>query len=578
MTSDSTRLGFARSLFLGHLEEDLLFPYPEISADERDTVSQVTEAFRTFARRDIDPAAIDREGELPERVRQGIAEMGLLGLVIPEAYGGFGFSTSAYCRVMEEIARHDTSTAVFVGGHESIGIKALLLYGSEAQKERFLPKLATGELIAAYALTEAGAGSDAAAVLTRAERIPGTTRYRLSGQKQFVTNGGYAGFVTVFAKAPVRTRQGVEPKITAFIVTRDMPGVSVGKTEKKLGIKGSSTTELVFENVEVPEENVLGELGRGFKVAMEVLNTGRLSLAAGAVGGGKELLRLATEYAMQRRQFGKPLIDFEMIREKLVTIAADLYAMESMVYLTTGLVDRGVEDFSIESAMCKLYSSEALWRMADEALQVAGGYGYMTEYPYERHLRDSRINRIFEGTNEIQRLYIALSGFREPGDRLREVGKALYHPIESIGTLGSYAAQRLKRVVTHERMTGISPHLKESASHLESLTADLAARSEEALRKHRKAIIEREYLQSRIADAATLLFAMSASLSRATARIETLGEADATTDTTLCRIFCERAWRTARRQLRQAAAADFSDFDAAAEMLKEAGGYPVRGR
>jgi acyl-CoA dehydrogenase family protein 9 len=354
-----------------------------------------------------------------------------------------------------------------------------------------------------------------------------------------------------------------------------MPGVSVGKTEKKLGIKGSSTTELIFEDVEVPEENILGELGRGFRVAMEVLNTGRLSLAAGAVGGGKELLRLATDYASQRKQFGKPILKFEMIREKLATMASDLYAMESMVYLTTGLVDQGVQDFSIESAMCKLFCSESLWQISDTALQIAGGYGYMTEYPYERHLRDARINRIFEGTNEIQKLYIALSGLKEPGQKLRDVGKALSNPIESIGTIGSYAAERLKRAVTHEHLTLAAPALKTYASHLESLTADLAARSDEVLRKHKKAIIQREYLQDRIAEAATYLYAMAACLSRATSRIETAGETEAAKDVMLCRVFCERAWRAARRRLRQVSDADFSDFDAAAKMIEAAGGYPL---
>jgi len=574
MNTEPEQLGIARSLFLGHIAEDLLFPYPEMPDDERETVSQVIDAFKTFAEREIDPVAIDRDGELPETVRTGLAEMGLLGLVVPEKYDGFGFGTTAYCRVMEEVARSDSSTAVFVGGHESIGIKALLLHGTEDQKKRFLPKLATGELIAAYALTEPGAGSDAAAVASRAERIDGSTSFLLNGQKQFVTNGGYAGLVTVFAKTPVRTRKGLEDKITAFIVTSDMPGVSVGKTEKKFGIKGSSTTELIFENVEIPEENILGELGRGFRVAMEVLNTGRLSLAAGAVGGGKELLRLSTEYASQRKQFGKPIIEFEMIRDKLATMASDLYAMESMVYLTTGLVDRSVQDFSIESAMCKLFSSEALWQMTDTALQIAGGYGYMTEYPYERHMRDARINRIFEGTNEIQKLFIALSGLKEPGQKLREVGKALSNPIESVGTIGSYAAERLKRVVTHEHLTKASPALKEYASHLESLTADLAARSDELLRKHKKAIIQREYIQDRLAEAATNLFAMAATLSRTSTRLDAVGETDAEKDVMLCRVFCERAWRAARRRRREGGGGDFSDIDTAARMIQEAGGYP----
>jgi acyl-CoA dehydrogenase family protein 9 len=332
-------------------------------------------------------------------------ELGLFGLIIPEEYGGLGLSNTGYARIMQELAAVDASLAVTVGAHQSIGLKGLLLFGTEAQKKRYLPKLATGEWVAGFALTEPGAGSDAASIATRAELSEDGEGYVLNGNKIWITNGGFADLFTVFARTSAPD-SGQKPRITALLVERGY-GVKNGPNEEKMGIRGSSTTALYFEDVKVPAANVLGESGRGFKVAMEVLNSGRLGLAAGCVGGCKTMLQMAVERTQERKAFGRTIGDFGMIKEKISRMMCETYALESMTYLTTGLIDAGVPDYSLESAICKVFGSETYWMVANETLQIAAGIGYMTEYPYERMLRDSRINLIFEGTNEILRAFIA---------------------------------------------------------------------------------------------------------------------------------------------------------------------------
>ncbi|MDZ4805613.1 MAG: acyl-CoA dehydrogenase family protein, partial [Candidatus Eisenbacteria bacterium] len=430
---------YAKGLFLGEIEEDRIFPYPAMPAEETETVALLLDPVERFLDEKVDSAAIDQSGVLPEEVIKGVAELGLMGLIVPEAYGGLGLSMTAYARVMEMVAGRDASVAIHVGCHQSIGMKALLLHGTEEQKLKWLPRCATGELVCAYALTEPGSGSDAAAMKTTGRHDPARGVWVLNGVKQWITNGGYADLVTVFARTPF-TRDGkTEEKTTAFLVERSLPGFSSGKPEKKLGIRGSSTTDIILEECPVPEFNLIGEEGRGFKIAMEVLNTGRLTLASGSIGGSKAMLKLALAHAESRRAFGRPIIEYEMIEEKFAEMAVNLYAMEAMTYLTTGLIDRGAHDYAVESAMCKVFCSERLWENVNGALQVAAGNGYMAEYPYERYLRDARINLIFEGTNEILRLFIALSGLQRPGEYLKEVGRALHAPIKSFGLLREFA-------------------------------------------------------------------------------------------------------------------------------------------
>jgi acyl-CoA dehydrogenase family protein 9 len=563
-------LSLAKALFTGLIRDDLAYPFPAPDPAEQETLNMLLDSFRRFADESIDPARVDAEERLPETLIRGLAELGVFGLTIPEEYDGYGFSYTAYCRVMEEVAARCASTATTVGAHQSIGLKAILLYGNEDQKRRYLPKLARGEWLAAFALTEPTAGSDAASIRTTADYDAATGTYVLNGSKIWITNGGLAHVFTVFAKTEHGEAGKRERKISAFIVTRDLPGFSTGKEEKKLGIRGSSTTEVRLDNVRVPAAELIGEPGRGFKIALEVLNTGRLSLGSGCVGAARSLIGTAVDFALKRQQFGKPIARFEMIQDKFADMMTDLYAMESMVYLSAGLADRGVKDFSLESAMCKVFGSESLWRIVNLALQVAGGSGFMREYPYERTLRDCRINLIFEGTNEILRMFVALAGLQAPGEYLQELGKALAHPIARVGLLYDFAARKVRRAMDAEVPSWAPPELRREALLVARYAAALADAVEAALRRHRKAIVEREFIQRRLADAATDLFALLACLSRASTRAV---EGGAERDVLLTRAFAKGAWRRIRRNLRQVVKNHDPLRAQVAELCYKEGGY-----
>src|SRR5512138_551109 len=389
---DKKTASFMRSLCLGQIEEEILLPFPEPTVAEKETLHATLGTLKAMlGTKEKELRAWDEKGEMPAPFVQELREAGLFGLVIPEAHGGLGFGATAYSRVLQEIGRYDGSVAVTVGAHSSIGMRGLLLFGTDEQKARFLPKLATGELIAAFCLTEPSAGSDAAGIKTTAVRDG--DEWVLNGEKLWITNGGIAGFFTVFAKTSLEGRG----KITAFLVTRDMKGVSTGPHEEKMGLRASSTTTVAFEDVRVPAANVLGEVGMGFKIAMRILNAGRTGLGGGSVGGMKRLIELAAAHAAERVQFGRPIASFGTIRQKIGQMVVDCYVSESVVNLVAGLMDRGFEEYAVEAAISKVFASEALWRTADEALQIAGGAGYMLELPYERAVRDARINRIFEG-------------------------------------------------------------------------------------------------------------------------------------------------------------------------------------
>ncbi len=538
---------FMKAMFSGHLEPEIVFPYPRQKAEERETLALVLESFRGWAKERLDGGAIDRRGTFPVETVAELKELGMFGMTIPEEYGGSGLPLTSYCKLMEEICRHCAATATIIGAHLGIGSKGLVLYGSEEQKRKWLPGVAKGDLLCAYALTEPESGSDAASLKTRAVWDEKRQVWIMNGGKRYITNGGHAGLFTVFA----RTEIGGKDAISAFIVTRDLRGVATGKEEDKLGLKGSSTTDLMLDNVPVPKGNLLGEPGRGFKYAMEILNDGRVSLAAGAVGGAKEMIDRAVAYALERRQFGHPIAEFEMIRGKVAEMMTGTYAAESMVYLTTHLAERKDVDASIESALCKIFSSENVWRVINHAVQIAGGNGFIKEYPYERYLRDCRINMIFEGTNEILRLFVTLAGVHRLGEELKKVGHALRAPISEIGVLSEFALKKIKQAISDEQFPGIEPPLQKTAVRAAHYAEALSVAAERALRHHGKEIIAREFIQERLAEAAGDFYALVACLSRANTRIKEEGALKARRDILLTRTFGNDAWRRIRRHLSQ---------------------------
>ncbi|MEO8512724.1 MAG: acyl-CoA dehydrogenase family protein [Ignavibacteria bacterium] len=353
---------------------------------------------RDFTINDLKPIAhqIDENEKIPAEIIKKLADLGLLGASIPEEYGGGGFGEVGYCIMQEEISRACLSTATFIGAHQSIGTNAIYLGGSEMLKQKYVVPLAKGEKIGGFCLTEVQAGSDSFNVKTTAN-LDGD-HWVINGDKMWITNGGIADIISVFARTP----KGV----TAFVVETSMPGFSAGPPEKKMGIRGSTTNAITFDNVRVPKENMIGTEGRGFLIAMKTLDAGRLGLGAATLGAAKEMLEMSAKYAKERVQFDHPISHFQAIQFMLAEMATIIYAMESIIYRTA--VDYDLKkNISMHSAMVKLFCSEGLDKIVDYAVQIHGGMGYSRDYPIERFYRDSRINKIFEGTNEIQKGIIA---------------------------------------------------------------------------------------------------------------------------------------------------------------------------
>jgi alkylation response protein AidB-like acyl-CoA dehydrogenase len=361
---------------------------------------------RDFVNTEVKPIAqkIDEEEKIPPELIRKIADLGFLGASFPQEYGGGGFGEVGYCVMQEEMGRGCLSTSTFIGAHQSIGANAIYLGGSEALKKKYLVPLAEGKMIGGFALTEASAGSDSFNLRTKAH-LDGN-EWVINGEKLWITNGGFADVLSVFA----RTERG----ISAFVVETKTSGFSAGPKEKKMGIRGSMTNALTFDNVRIPKDNIIGDDGRGFLIAMKTLDAGRLGLGAACLGAAKELLEQCTKFAKERKQFDAPLSQFQAIQFMLADMGTAIYAMESMVYRTAQEYDEK-KPVSRQAAYVKLYSSEALCKITDMAVQIHGGMGYSRELPIERYYRDARINRIFEGTSEVQRLVIARDILKKNG-------------------------------------------------------------------------------------------------------------------------------------------------------------------
>lgn len=538
-------VSFMRSLCMGRIEEDVILPFPVLSSDEQETLRGVVDSVEALLKpRAEDFRKWDVAGEMPAEFVEELKAFGLFGLVIPEASGGLGFGSGAYSRALQEVAKYDASVAVTIGAHSSIGMRGLLLFGTDAQRERYYPRLATGEMIAAFCLTEPGAGSDAAAIKTTAVR--NEQGWLLNGNKLWITNGGIADFFTVFAKTGAEDGRG---KISAFIVTKDMPGVSVGPHEDKMGIRASSTTTVHFDNVQVPHENLLGEEHKGFKIAMQILNSGRTGLGGGSIGAMKRIIELASKQAKERKQFGKPIAEFGLIKQKVGQMVVDCYTTEATVAMVASLTDRGFDDYAVEAAISKVYASECLWRTVDEGLQTAAGNGYMREYPYERLVRDARINRIFEGTNDILRLFIALTAMDDVGSQLKELANSLQgvfnDPIKGFGVLSEYALRRARLATGLKREAGsftkLHPRLAGSALVFEQATANLAIAADQILRKHGKQIIGKQLASKRLADIMIDMFVLACTLSRVDATVQAKGPEQATTELQILETFAAQA-------------------------------------
>ncbi|XP_004395742.1 PREDICTED: acyl-CoA dehydrogenase family member 9, mitochondrial [Odobenus rosmarus divergens] len=545
-TSPPSR-AFAKELFLGKIEKKEVFPFPEVSQDELNEINQFVGPVEKFFTEEVDSARIDREGKIPKETLEKLKSLGLFGLQVPEEYGGLGLSNTMYAR-LGEVVGLDASIAVTLAAHQAIGLKGIILAGNKEQKAKYLPKLASGEHIAAFCLTEPSSGSDAASIKSRATLSEDKKHYILNGSKVWITNGGLANIFTVFAKTEVvDSDSSVKDKITAFIVERDFGGVTNGKPEDKLGIRGSNTCEVHFENTKVPIENVLGEVGGGFKVAMNILNSGRFSMGSTVAGMLKKLIEMTAAYACTRKQFNKNLSEFGLIQEKFALMAQKAYVMESMAYLTAGMLDQpGFPDCSIEAAMVKVFSSEGAWQCVSEALQILGGSGYVKDYPYERFLRDSRILLIFEGTNEILRMYIALTGLQHAGRiltaRINELKRGNVTTI--IETVGQRLRDSLGRTVDlglTGKLGAVHPSVADSANKLEENVYYFGRTVETLLLRFGKTIVEEQMVLKRVANILINLYGMTAVLSRAS-RSMRVGIRNHDHEVLLANIFCAEAY------------------------------------
>ncbi len=408
----------AAEAFLGRFRPDLVFPFPAQSEEDRAVGAAFAEKVEAFLRESVDPDEIDRRGEMPPAVIEGLAKLGCFGMKIPKEYGGLGFSQTNYNRIVSLVASHCGSTAVWLSAHQSIGVpQPLKLFGTDEQKKKYLPRLAKGE-ISAFALTEPGVGSDPARMATTAEPTPDGKHWILNGEKLWCTNGPDADILIVMARTPSVVVNGKERKqVTAFIVETDTPGFSVAHRCRFMGLRGISNGLLRFENVKVPAENVLWGTGQGLKLALITLNTGRLTLPAACAGIAKQCLSIARRWACEREQWGAPIGRHEAIAQKIAWIASHSFAMEAVSSYASGLADRGGADIRMEAAIAKLFNSEVGGEISRLAHQIRGGRGYEnaeslaargeSPFPVERIVRDGMINTIIEGTSEIMHLFLA---------------------------------------------------------------------------------------------------------------------------------------------------------------------------
>jgi acyl-CoA dehydrogenase family protein 9 len=555
---------FAKSLFLGEIHEEMVFPWPEPRAEEQDRIRKLNAAARDIGAR-MDHREIEEKRWIGDANIKALGEAGLCGLYVDQRYGGQGLSQTGYARVFETFAQIDATLSIVLGVHQSIGFKGIHMFGTDDQKERFLPDLAAGRKLAGFALTEPDAGSDAHNIQSRAVRQPDGC-WVLNGEKRYIGNGSKGDVFTAFARCEL---DGSERHI-ALILEKGMKGFEVGERFDTMGLRGNDLRRLYFKDVRVPAENVLGEPGEGFRIAMQVLNNGRIGLGTGSVGATKRLIDLAIHHTKERRQFGQPLADFELVQDKVGWMVSYLFGLEAMCYLTCGLVDQGVEDYSLESAICKVAGTEFLWYAANRAMQLAGGEGYMRDRPYEKILRDIRIFPIFEGANDVMRAFIALSGIKPAGEKLSGLGEiGLTDPIGSIGVLFDYVGGRIRP----DRVSKAHPELSEHAEALTDQVKQLRAVTESQLREHHKEIVARQFVQKRLAAAISDIYAQFAVLSRVTSIFEDQGVEPSGQERYIADTFCARSSRRVRSTFRQLESNDDDRITAIAKLAYKRGAY-----
>jgi alkylation response protein AidB-like acyl-CoA dehydrogenase len=548
---------FVGDLFLGKLSLDLIHPFPEQPAADKAEADQFLEKLERFLAENVDADEIDASGEYPTELFEGFKELGAWGMKIPKEYGGLGFSATNYNRAIGLVATWCGSSVAWLSAHQSIGVpQPLKLFGTPEQKKKWLPRLAKGA-ISAFALTEPGVGSDPAKMETRAVASPDGKGWIINGEKLWCTNGTKAEIIVVMAQTPPKMVKGKEKKqITAFVVETNTPGFSIEHRCQFMGLRGIGNALLRFKDLYVPNENLLWGEGLGLKLALITLNTGRLTIPAGCAAGSRRMLQIARDWASERVQWGMPIGKHEAIAAKISWIASHTFAMEAIVWLTSGLTDRGDVDLRLEAAMAKLFNTETAWQCADHLVQIRGGRGYETAQslhargekpvPVERILRDMRINRIFEGTSEIQHLFIA----REAVDPHMKRGFKILQPETPLGEKFSAAAKAglhyahwyPARYVGWSRFPKYGSEFGSLSGHMgyiERASRHLARSIFHAMMRFQAKLERKQMTLFRIVDIGTDLFAMAASVSYATMLAKKAGDHENAID--LADVFCREA-------------------------------------
>ncbi|HEX9406567.1 MAG TPA: acyl-CoA dehydrogenase family protein, partial [Thermoanaerobaculia bacterium] len=524
---------FVGQLFLGNLDLDLIHPFPEQPPEDKAIADEFLPKLERFLAENVDADKIDEQGEYDYSLFEGFKELGAWGMKIPKEYGGLGFSATNYNRAIGLVATWCGSTVAWLSAHQSIGVpQPLKLFGTKEQKEKWLPRLANGA-ISAFALTEPGVGSDPAKMQTRAVPSPDGKGWILNGEKLWCTNGLKAEVIVVMAQTPPKVVKGKEKKqISAFILEMNSPGVEIAHRCQFMGLRGIGNVLIRFKDVVIPNENLLWKEGHGLKLALITLNTGRLTIPAGCAAGGRRMLEIAQDWANERVQWGAPIGKHEAVAAKIAWMASHTFAMEAIVWLTSGLSDRGDVDLRLEAAMAKLFNTETAWQCADHLVQIRGGRGYETAaslrargekgYPVERILRDMRINRIFEGTSEIQHLFIA----REAVDPHMKRGYKILQPetpakekFAAAAKAGAhYAAWYPSRYVGWSRFPkfGEFGKLSGHVGFIERTARHLSRSIFHAMMRYQAKLERKQMVLFRIVDIGTDLFAMSAAISYAT--------------------------------------------------------------
>lgn len=533
---EPSEMGFAKNLFWGRFRSDLMFPYPTESKEERAKCDALLVELEDYLKNEHPSILIDQEQYIPEWSLKRLFDIGVMGLTVPEEYGGLGLGVTSYNRVLEMIGRYCGSTSVVVSAHQSIGCKAIMLFGTDEQKAKYLPKVAR-EYLSGFCLSEPNVGSDAAGQETRCELSEDGQYYILNGEKKWTTSGAMAGLFTVACKQRLMDPKSgkVRDRVTALICTPDMDGVDIfQKNRSKTGIRGTWQARIRFTNVKVPRENLLYKEGKGLNVALTCLNYGRCTLSAGIFGGASRGMEQAIKWVQTRYQFDRPLADFELVQQRIARMSALRYGMQSILYMMTGMLDRGDTDIMVETAMTKWFCSQVGWEVLDDAMQIMGGEGYMTENEFERIWRDNRIHRIVEGSNEVMQSFIFAYGGKQIAEQMLGIQEALaWNTSESFPEnltriLGnSLNIQLVQRAIplaaqlflgimpVAPEIDAVHPDLQPFADRLARLTQKHSHYFKMVSKWEREQIVSRQVQQARVADNAVYLFALGSALSYA---------------------------------------------------------------